>query len=149
MISLDKIIDVAKVGKFIEVGFPLDAGVVKPIFISLSNNSNKEFQCMLDSGASIPVWCSGEMSVKKVFPKAKLQDKTKYVLGGFGRDFEIANVYYIPAMTLSNGVRSVTFYKTYLPVVNKNRFGADLILPSSFFTNANIVISQMQSLPEK
>lgn len=104
---------------------------------------------MLDSGASIPVWCAGIKSFKLTFPKAKLQEQTKYILGGFGSGFEVADVYYVPAMMLNNGEHSIVFNRTYLPVVNKNRFGADLILPSSFFKNSNIIISQIQSLPEK
>ena len=104
---------------------------------------------MLDSGASIPVWCSGEEQLVEIFPKAKLEGDVKYILGGFGREFELAKVYRIPALVLNNGMHSITFYNTYLPVVNKDRFGANLIMPSSFFGNANIIISQMQSLPEK
>ena len=82
-------------------------------------------------------------------PKAKLEEDVKYILGGFGREFELAKVYRIPAVILSNGAYSITFYNTYLPVVDKDRFGANLIMPSSFFGNANIVISQMQVLPER
>lgn len=149
MIRLDEIIDVAKAERFVEIGFPLEIDAVKPIFPSLRSMSNKRFRCMLDSGASIPVWCSGKESLKKVFPKADLRDNIKYILGGFGSGFETADVYYVPAMVLYNGERSIVFNKTYLPVVNKDRFGANLILPSSFFKNASITIAQMKSLPEK
>ena len=149
MISLDKIISDARSEKFVEIGFSLRADMVKPVFNCSKSMNNGRFRCMLDSGASIPVWCSGKEYLEETFPKAESREKIKYILGGFGSGFEIADVYYIPAMALSNGVRSITFYKTYLPVVNKNRFGANLILPSSFFKNSNIIISQMQSLPEK
>lgn len=149
MSCLDKIINVAKEERFTEVVFPLKNNVAKPIFLSQENRTGGEFQCMLDSGAGIPVWCSGEESLKKVFPKADLRNNMKHILGGFGRGFEVADVYYIPTMILYNGEHSIVFNKTYLPVINKDRFGVNLILPSSFFKNANITIAQMKSLPEK
>lgn len=149
MNSLKEMINVAERERFTEIGFPLKTDSIKPIFLSFENKDNKEFRCMLDSGASIPVWCAGIKSFKLTFPKAESQEKIKYILGGFGSGFEVADVYYVPVMMTNNGEHSIVFNRTYLPVVNKNRFGADLILSSSFFRNANIVISQMQSLPEK
>ena len=149
MIKLNEIINVAEAEKFTEISFSLDERAAKPIFISLSNSSSKEFQVMLDSGASIPVWCSGKESLKKIFPKADLRDNMKYILGGFGNGFETADVYYIPTMMLFNGEHLIAFNRTYLPVVDKDRFGENLILPSSFFKNASITIAQIKSLPEK
>lgn len=147
--SLYKIFSTAVSEKFMEITFLLKADSRKPVFNCLTTMSCGEFRCMLDSGASIPVWYSGEEQLIETFPKAKLEDDVKYVLGGFGREFELAKVYRIPAMVLNNGMHSITFYNTYLPVVSKDRFGVNLIMPSSFFGNANIVISQMQSLPER
>lgn len=149
MVSFDKIINATRVEKFLEVGFPLVEAAIKPIFLSFENENNSEFSCMLDTGASIPVWCAGDKLFKEILPRAKLQERTKYILGGFGSGFEVADVYYVPAMVLNNGDHSIVFNRAYLPVVNKNRFGANLILPSSFFKNANIVISQLQTLTEK
>lgn len=149
MIKLNEIINVAEAERFTEINFSLDERAAKPIFISQENKDGGEFQCMLDSGASIPVWCSGEKDLKETFPKADLRDNMKYILGGFGNGFEVANVYYISTMMLFNGEHLIAFNRTYLPVINKNRFGANLILPSSFFKNASITIAQMKSLPEK
>lgn len=147
--SLYNIFSAASLEKFMEMAFLLKADSRKPVFNCLTTMSCGEFRCMLDSGASIPVWCSGEEQLVETFPKAKLEEDVKYILGGFGREFELAKVYRIPAMVLNSGMHSITFYNTYLPVVSKDRFGANLIMPSSFFGNANIVISQMEALPEK
>lgn len=149
MISFDKIVDTVKTEKFIEIGFSLDEVKKKPVFTSLENKNNKRFRCMLDSGESIPVWCAGVESLMLTFPKAEQKQDIKYVLSGFGRGYDVAEVCYIPAMVLDNGEHSIVFNRMYLPVISKNRFGADLIMPSSFFKNANIILSQMQTLPEK
>lgn len=84
IIKLNEIINVAEAERFTEISFSLDERAAKPIFISQENKDGGEFQCMLDSGASIPVWCSGERDLKETFPKADLRDNMKYILGGFG-----------------------------------------------------------------
>ena len=58
---------------------------------------------MLDSSASIPVWCSGAEYLKLTFPQAELRKNLKGLLSGFGKGFEMADVYYIPRLVLSNG----------------------------------------------
>lgn len=61
----------------------------------------------------------------------------------------MADVYRIPKMVLHNGESSIVFHNAHLAVVSKDRFGTNLIMPSSVFKNANILISQIQFLPEK
>lgn len=144
-----QIANIAEEAKFRDIEFSLSRRVAKPVFTSLENKYNGEFRCMLDSGASIPVWCSGERTLKLAFPQAELRGKLKGLLSGFGKGFEMVDVYYIPRVVISSGQQVIVFNQTYLPVVNKDSFGANLILPSSIFKNANILIAQMQSLPEK
>ena len=83
---------------------------------------------MPDSGASIPVWCSGAEHLKETFPQAESRKNLKGLLSGFGEGFELADVYYIPRVVLSNGQQMIVLNRTYLPVVNRDSFGANLIL---------------------
>lgn len=144
-----QIADIVEEEKFRDIEFLLDMRMAKPVFTSWENKYNDSFECMLDSGASIPVWCSGVEHLKLTFPQAELCTSLKGLLSGFGKGFEIVDIYYIPSLVLSNGQHSIVLNRTYLPVVNKDSFGANLILPSAIFKNANIIISQMQSLSEK
>lgn len=144
-----QITNIAEEEKFRDIEFFVDANTAKPVFISAQNKYNDEFKCMLDSGASIPVWCSGAEHLLLAFPQAELRGNLKGLLSGFGKGFEIVDVYFIPRVVISNGQQTLVLNRTYLPVVNKDSFGANLILPSSIFKNANILIAQMQSLPEK
>lgn len=132
-----------------EIEFSLDEEHLKPVFMSLENQTRKGFTCMLDSGASIPVWCSGAKLLRRTFPEAMHETDMKSLLSGFGSGLEIADVYYLPKMELYDGSCSIVFQKVYLPVVKRDNFGANLILPSSIFKNANILISQMQPLQGK
>lgn len=144
-----KLVNAVKDESMNEIEFLLDEEYLKPVFMSLENQTRKGFTCMLDSGASMPVWCSGATLLQRTFPEAMHETDMKSLLSGFGNGLEIADVYYIPKMELYDGSCSIVFQKVYLPVVKRDNFGANLILPSSVFKNANILISQMQPLHEK
>lgn len=102
-----------------------------------------------DHQGNVAYLSSGGLVFDATFPQAELRTNLKGLLSGFGKGFEIVDVYYIPSVVLFNGQQSVVLNQTYLPVVNKDSFGANLILPSSIFKNANILIFQMRPLPEK
>lgn len=134
---------------FCEVRFPLAKSKLKPIFLSLTEEGNVQFVTMLDSGAMIPVWCSGARWLLKVFPEAILRTDIKAILGGFGTEIDVTDVYYVPEIRIYNGKQSLVFRQCYLPVVDRKSFGASLILPSSIFKQTNIIISQMEPFAEK
>lgn len=141
--------NVAGVEGFYQIRFPLAKSKLKPIFLSLTEKGNVQFVTMLDSGAMIPVWCSGARWLLKVFPEAVLKTDLKAILGGFGTGIEIADIYYIPEIKIYNGKQFLVFRQCYLPVVERKSFGANLILPSSIFKQTNIIISQLQPFVEK
>lgn len=53
-----------------EIYFLLDENSIKPIFTSHENTINSDFICMLDTGAVIPVWCSGAAQLIDAFPSS-------------------------------------------------------------------------------
>lgn len=142
-------IEIAEKEDFKEVEFTLAKSKLKPVFMSFGNKTNTGFTYMLDSGASMPVWCSGAELLQRTFPEALQETDMKSLLSGFGKGVEVADVYYLPKMELYDGSCSIIFQKVYLPIVKRDNFGANLILPSSIFKSANILISQMQPLHEK
>lgn len=132
--------------KFKEIDFILKTKKLKPIFTSTECKANNEFICMLDSGAAIPVWCSGVPALLDTFPTAVLKPDLKSILSGFGTSFEVVDVYNVPKVELCNGSHSIIFENFYLPVTDRKNFGADLIIPSFMFKNSNILLSQLESL---
>ncbi len=99
---------------------------------------------MLNSGAGIPVWCTGIDTLIDAFPNVILRQDLKGILSGFGSQFEVVDVFYIPKIEICNCEISIIFNDFYLPVINKPHFGADLIVPSSMFKNSNIILSQLK-----
>lgn len=121
--------------------FSLDENSTKPVFISYENAINNEFTCMLDTGAAIPVWCSGVAQLLDAFPSAVYKPDLKTILSGFGTGFQVADVYYIPEIEFNNGDGSfMRFTEFYLPVVERKTFGADLIFPSAMLRETNILL---------
>lgn len=126
-----------------QIKFELDEDYLKPVFTSLPCSTNDQFKCMLDSGAGIPVWCTGKDSLIRTFPTAVCRDSYKNLLGGFGAVFQAVKVYYIPKIEFSNGDTSIIFEDFYLPVSVKRNFGVDLILPTSIIKESKIILSQI------
>lgn len=57
--------------------FNLKIEKLKPVFTSIGCTTNKEFNCMLDSGAGIPVWCTGMNTLMRTFSNAVLKSESK------------------------------------------------------------------------
>lgn len=124
-----------------EICFLLHGKSDKPVFISEACKTNDKFTCMLDTGAAIPVWCSGVAQLVDAFPSAVYKAELKTILSGFGTGFQVAGVYYIPEIEFNNGDgNSLRFTKFYLLVVERRTFGADLIFPSSMLKETNILL---------
>lgn len=143
---MQKIEDIALEGiaaNFQQIRFRLKEDKLKPILTSQKCEDNKQFDCMLDSGAAMPVWCTGIDELQRVFPKAVKKPNLRNILSGFGEGFVLADVCYVPTIKLCNGEDSLTLGHVYLPVVDRKTFGADLILPSAIFKESNILISQV------
>lgn len=141
MKTKDVILD-AEGKSFKELEFNLKIEKLKPVFTSIECTTNKEFNCMLDSGAGIPVWCTGMNTLMRTFSNAVLKPELKGMLSGFGSGFIITDVFYIPKAEICNGKESIIFKDFYLPVMDRGNFGADLVIPSSMFKNSNILLSQ-------
>ena len=122
---------------------------LRPFFKSVKCNRNNKFDCLLDSGAELPVWCASLKSLKTTFPSAERQPDMKAVVTGFGAGFSLADVYLIPELEICNGKDSLIFRRFYLPILSRRNFGADLILPSHLFRDSNIILRQSDSASKK
>ncbi len=58
---------------FKELDFNLKVEKLKPVFTSSECITNYEFTCMLDSGAGIPVWCTGADALMDAFPHSSFK----------------------------------------------------------------------------
>lgn len=110
----------------------------KPIF-KTKTPSNKQINCMLDTGADMPVWCGSEGLLKLVFPEAELLDK-KFLLSGFGRNPEVVEVYRIPSFFIGDEIGTLFFQNLYVASSFGRNFGCDLILSSTMFQHMDYAI---------
>lgn len=135
--------------KLKRIKFVINKDNLRPRFKSKQCAINREFDCLLDSGAKLPVWCASAKSLIKVFPSAVFQPKMKTIITGFGSGFVLTDVYLIPKLEIFNGSDSLIFKEFYLTIINRKSFGVDLILPSCFLKDSGIVIEQFNSVNKK
>lgn len=102
------------------------------------HSQDNEIDCLIDTGARVPVWCSGEQLLKVYYPKCNKQDAI-FILRGFGNGYEVANVYLIPEFILSDGKNSI-HYSNMLIAVTERDYSFDFILSYNMFHKMNISI---------
>ena len=95
---------------------------------------------LFDTGAHLPVWCSGAELFAKVFPEAqKTEQKTH--LSGFGEGETEAGVFIIPTFTLQADETVYRIKNLYVAVVDYDRIRFDFILSSTMFSKTDYTIS--------
>ena len=117
----------------------------RPIFKTITP-SNKQLNCMLDTGADMPVWCGSEGLLKVMFPEAELTNK-KFLLSGFGRNPEVVEVYKIPNFFIRNERESLIFQNLYIASSFGRNFGCDLILSATMFKHMDYAILNRDRSP--
>jgi hypothetical protein len=102
------------------------------------SHRNTQINCLIDTGARVPVWCAGEEELKSLYPNCQRQDAV-FLLSGFGNGSEIAEVYLIPDFALSDGKNTIHYKNLILAVIDKD-FSFSLILSYNMFNKMNISI---------
>lgn len=96
--------------------------------------------CLLDTGASMAVWCSGVDALHDVFENA-VSAGSQALLSGFGGSGEFADVYKIPLLQIRDTLTCIDFRNVYVAVLARIRFGFDLILPAVMFSKTDYKIN--------
>ena len=91
---------------------------------------------LYDSGANIPVWCTGEEYLLIAYPDAI---KTEYVchVSGFGRGRDAGSVYIIPRFELRDGACVLSVLNLMIAVVEKQLIGCDFIVSETMMEKTN------------
>ena len=100
------------------------------------DNGEELLTIMYDSGAQIPVWCSGIDLLMDAYPNAK---KTDYhcEIAGFGKDTELSNIYMIPEFCLANDGVKFTISNLIVAELFKPFIGCDLLLSETMFSKTD------------
>lgn len=105
----------------------------------VSNILKTRINCLIDTGATVPVWCNGENTLLSYYPNAVKQN-CFYILHGFGKGCEIATIYTIPDFVLSDGKNEIHYMNLPIAVVNRD-FSFDMVLSYTMFNKMNISIN--------
>lgn len=102
--------------------------------INIPVGENKNIKCMIDTGATIPVWCGSMEHLRLLFPDAH-DTSRKSLLTGFGGDGKGKQVpvWTIPEFELTDGTERLTYHRLYMLMEPDREFGCDLILSYEMF----------------
>lgn len=91
---------------------------------------------MYDSGARMPVWCTGDELLCKAYPDAKKTDLFCNVTG-FGTGSENGHVYLVPEFVVSDGVSRYVIHNLCIISMLKPNIGCDLLISETMFAKAD------------
>lgn len=117
-------------------------GYTRPV-ISMKGN----LKCLIDSGADTPVWTKGVERLCRSFKSEQMTGK-KFLLSGFGKGYEIVDVYKVYDIELS-GIGEdgegdkITFKNMIVASTSRPSMVADLILPNTAFSHMNIILRNL------
>ncbi len=92
--------------------------------------------CLLDSGAMIPVWCAGAQMLTETFG-SKRDTTCKAVIRGFGGNGEIAPIYRLPELYLTQTISFKNMPVALSDRLENNKF--DMVLPITIFKEFDIM----------
>ena len=87
---------------------------------------------LLDSGANMPVWCSGKELFIDTYPTAKETELTAHIKG-FGEGCTEASVFNIPEFSLVNCNTSFKINNLRIAVTDIDRIGCDFLMSNTMF----------------
>ncbi len=98
---------------------------------------------LMDTGANIPVWCSGKALFNATYPDAVKVDYTTRI-NGFGKGARLAQVYKIPEFVLENEGVTYKILDLYVAVLDYSKIGFDFILSSTMFSKSDYTVSNSE-----
>ena len=103
------------------------------------DTGNAVITMMYDSGAQIPVWCTGEDVLSSAYPDAV---RTDYycLVSGFGKDAEKSPIFIIPRFQLSDSIHSYTIRNLYIAALMKPSIGCDLLISETMLSKTDTTI---------
>ena len=88
---------------------------------------------LYDSGAKMPVWCTGRNKFLQAFPDAaKMNEHCS--ISGFGKGIEQADVYVIPDFVISDGNSQYEIERLVVAMLMKPHIGCDFLISETMFS---------------
>lgn len=121
------------------VELELDMNQPRP-FINVATDYGV-FDCLIDTGASMPVWCGESILLTSYYPEAK---PTKYLalIAGYGKGYQVARVWVVPEFMIidKENRNQYRINNLYIAVAPKKRFGFLMIASATMFAGVNYTI---------
>ena len=116
--------------------FPLTSRRSRQIF--RYDNGIEIIRMMYDSGARVPVWCTGERLLCKAYPRAVKTSLTSNITG-FGSGSEKGEVYLIPEFDISDDKSRLMIHNLSVVNISKPNIGCDFLISETMFSKADTI----------
>ena len=120
--------------------FPLINTFTRQFFDKKINDINVRF--LYDSGAKIPVWCTGIKKFLKAYPDAKKIDGGCSI-SGFGKGKERAEVYCIPEFSLVDDDTEYLINNLVIAILTKPYIGCDFLISEAMVSKVDTMTARM------
>ena len=112
--------------------------------ITVPVGDNKNIRCLVDTGASIPVWCGSREIFQLLFPTAKKSGK-KSLLRGFGGEGKEVDVWIIPKFILKDtgNTHGIIYHNFHVMLDSGRNFDCDLILSYEMFKKMDYIFDNL------
>lgn len=100
------------------------------------DTGEEQIKVMYDSGAQIPVWCTGKDLLLDAFPTAT-ETELSCEISGFGKENETGRVYEIPLFDLNDGETHFRIEKLMVVELFKPFIGCDFLLSETMLSKTD------------
>ncbi len=97
---------------------------------------------LYDDGSDVAVWTQAEEDIYDTFPDA-IETKFKFILIGFGKEYDVSKVYKIPEFVLSDKAgNKIVVNNFHVAISERPDMSVGLVLPVNLFNNTTTHIER-------
>lgn len=120
------------------VKFPLSKRFVRPFFSY--DTGTEEITMLFDSGANVPVWCSGKDLLYSAYDE--VQETTYFQeIRGFGKQPEAGQIFKLPRFVLKSDNQQYVLHNLYLVLLDRPEIGCDFLICPRMFEKSDYLVT--------
>lgn len=98
--------------------------------VYINSEEGMDITCLIDTGANVPIWFTGDRILKMCYPSAKPTDKLTIIKGlGQGPLLNVP-IWKIPEFVMKDEYgNKIVFYDLLIPVIEAKKYAFDMLIP--------------------
>ncbi|MBQ9513145.1 MAG: hypothetical protein IJR58_08120 [Lachnospiraceae bacterium] len=121
-----------------KVSFKLSKRLSRPFFDY--DTGTEMISVLFDTGANIPIWCTGEALLLSAYPDAHRINQ-KQIVRGFGKNPESGEVFQIPVFELKDENTAYRLHNLQFIVLDRPEIGCDFLICPGMFAKSDYYVT--------